>query len=266
MEIEGKRIVITGAASGIGKALLYDFANQKTNILAVDKDGQRLAEHAGRLKSQGGKIECLVGDLSQTVVVDDIFILAEKKMGGIDIYIANAGRPYYEKTDQADWKHIADIFEVNVVSVFYSFMKMRHFAQGHDFRFVMVSSAMAHMAMPGYALYSSTKAALLRFAEAARLELEKPHQLMMVYPIATRTRFFEAASNDTPLPWPSQSAEDVAKAVIRGIRRDKKAVYPSHIFSLILFLDRVQPVIRNLYQRYYLKDLRKIKSPNKENY
>ncbi len=255
MRIEGKRVILTGAASGIGRALLKELAPQAGQILAADINGALLEESIERLQPGRAAIHDFQGDLANQKVVDWLFEQAVARMGGADIFIANAGRPYYERMGKPDWEHIAGVFQLNVVSSLYAYQKMAELAGEADYRFVLVSSAMAHMAMPGYALYSATKAALHRFAEAARLELARPEQLMVVYPIATRTRFFEAASASTPVPWPSQSAEQVACRIMQGIRRDRQSVYPSRIFAAILFLDRFQPFIRTLYQRYYLKDL-----------
>jgi len=255
MRIEGKRVILTGAASGIGRALLGELAVCAGQILAADINGALLEESIERLQSCQAVMHAFQGDLADQTVADRLFEQAAERMGGADIFIANAGRPYYEPTRTPDWGHIADIFTLNAVSSLYAYQKMVVLADEADYRFVLVSSAMAHMAMPGYALYSATKAALHRFAEAARLELERPERLMVVYPIATRTRFFEAASSSTPVPWPSQSAEQVARKIIDGIRRDRQSVYPSWMFALILFLDRFQPFIRKVYQRYYLKDL-----------
>jgi uncharacterized protein len=255
MKIEGKRIILTGAASGIGRALLQQLANYPTQIVVVDIDQPMLAEAVGLASQRQAIIHAYPGDLARQETVDEVFEEARVKMDGADIFIANAGRPYYEQVGEANWGHIADIFHLNVISALYAYQKLKSQAAGSDFRFVLLSSAMAHIAMPGYALYSATKAALHRFAEAARMELARPEQLMVVYPIATRTRFFQAASAATPLPWPSQNAEQVADRIVRGIRRDRRVVYPSATFAVILFLDRFQPLIRRLYQRYYLADL-----------
>jgi len=77
---------------------------------------------------------------------------------------------------------------------------------------------MSFLSVPGYALYASTKAALRGFATAYRHELGPGQRLHLVYPIATRTAFFAAAGDDTPVPWPSQAPEVVARAIVRGSR------------------------------------------------
>lgn len=257
MHLSQKRIVLTGAASGIGLALLNELAKLEVQLLAADLDQQGLQEALISLGKKGARIKVFTGDLSLPANVDSLFTTAIREMGGIDLFIANAGFPYYEVLQQPDWEHIQKIFQMNVFSAIYSFEKMMALNRGRDFKMVMTASAMGVMAMPGYALYSATKAALHRFAEGVRLELHSPRQLMLVYPIATRTGFFKRASHSTPIPWPAQSPQEVARAILNGIRRDRLSVNPSLLFSLIIFLDRFQPFIRWAYQKYYARILNK---------
>ena len=180
--------------------------------------------------------------------IDALFAFALEKMGGVDIFIANAGFAYYEKIGAPDWDHIERIYRLNVFSPIYTLQKMRALNPSNPYCVVMTASAMAKWALPGYALYSSTKAAIDSFADAYRFELEANGRLMLVYPIATRTNFFKAASNTTPVPWPTQSAETVAHAIIKGIERDKNAVYPSALFHNVWRLGHILPGLKGLYQ------------------
>jgi len=170
-------------------------------------------------------------------------------MGGVDLFIANAGFAYYEKLEQPDWQHIQRIFEVNVFSPIYALQKMRALNPNQSFKVVVTASAMSHLGVPGYALYSATKASLHRFAETYRFELEDPRSLALVYPIATRTAFF----GSSPRAWPSQSAEQVARAMIRGIQRDQLEIYPSAVFRLFMYL----PFLHRLEQTIEARRLRK---------
>ena len=115
---------------------------------------------------------------------------------------------------------------------------------------------MAEWEVPGYSVYGSTKAAIHRFAEGYRFDDPGKH-LMVVYPIATRTKFFETAGKRIPVAFPVQSAESVARKVIRGIRDDKRKVYPSVLFRSILVINRLLPFIKPVYQAI---ELRKFKS------
>jgi uncharacterized protein len=141
------------------------------------------------------------------------------------------------------------LFGVNVISPLYAAVRMEQINAGRKHRTVIMASAMGQLAIPGYALYSGSKAALHRFAEAYRFELTEPASLTMVYPIGTRTRFFDAGGHKpAPLPWPTQSPEQVARAVVRGIERDQKDIYPSGLFRTVLVADRFLPFVRRIEQ------------------
>jgi uncharacterized protein len=241
VNIHKSRIVLTGAASGIGKALLAQLATYEAQILAVDINAVDLPPAKATLYAH-------TADLTRPEEIDTLFQVAQEKMGGIDIFIANAGFAYYEKIDSPDWERIQRIYQLNVFSPIYTLQKMRAINPTNPYCVVMTASAMAKWALPGYALYSSTKAALDSFADAFRYELEPNGRLMLVYPIATRTNFFKAANNNTPVPWPTQPPEAVASAVISGIERNKNAVFPSALFLNIWRLGHIIPGLKGFYQ------------------
>lgn len=234
MQLDEKNIILTGAASGIGRALLNLLAQFRAQIIAVDKDSAGL-KNLPEGKAKITPHEC---DLSQPQAIDLLFKQAIQKLGPIDLFIANAGFAYYEKIETADWAHIEQIYRVNVFSPLYALEKMRVLNDGRPHKVVITASAMSFIGLPGYALYSSTKAALHRFAEAYRYEMDNPASLMLVYPIGTRTSFFHAASQLHPAPqtWPTQSPEQVARAILQGIQRDSRSVFPFGAFRFLLAL------------------------------
>jgi short-subunit dehydrogenase len=242
MNIQGKRIVLTGAASGIGLALLEKLARIPCRILAVDLNAEALHSACDRLAGQAAGIIPMACDLSSQENLDRLFEQARTALGGIDLFLANAGFAYYEIIERPDWDHLEKIYRVNVFNPLYTIEKMQALYGDIAFKVVVTASAMAQIAVPGYAIYSSTKAALDRFADGYRWQMKDPRKLMLVYPIATRTAFFHAAGKGVPTPWPSQTPEEVAQAILGGIRRDRQVVYPSTIYRVILFFKRFLPM------------------------
>ncbi len=247
MNLDGKRIVITGAASGIGLATLKQLARRNLQIIAVDINEFALNNVCQSLTNSPAEITPFATDLTDNANIDALFEFVLEKLGSVDIFIANAGFAYYEKIEQADWQHIERIYQLNVFSPLYAALKMKEVCGKRPYRMVMTASAMGLLAIPGYAIYGSTKAALDRFAEAYRYELENPAALTLIYPIGTRTSFFDAAS--APRPWPNQTADEVANAIIRGIERGQKSIYPSRFFRMFITLDRMFPFLRRIEQR-----------------
>jgi uncharacterized protein len=248
MKIDQNRIVLTGAGSGIGRALLQQLAGYPAQVLAVDIDADTLSTAINNQVSPRAAITTYVCDLAQPDNVDGVFEAAFKLMGGIDLFIANAGFAYYERLETPDWTHLARIFQLNVFSTIYAAEKMRALNVNRPFKVVITASAMAYLALPGYAIYGAAKAALHHFAEGYRFELADPSALTLVYPIATRTNFFNFAGSNVPLPWPNQPPEVVAQAIIHGIERDRASIYPSRLFQIYLALRSLLPFLSRLIQ------------------
>lgn len=241
-------MVLTGAASGIGRALLELLSVLPLEIVAADRDEARLLGVCAALNNSRAKIIPVTADVSSQIGNDALFARALLEFGGVDIFIANAGFAYFETITQPDWQRLELIYRVNTFAPIYALERMAVLNSGKAFKVVWMASAMAHIGLPKYAAYSSSKGALHRFADAYRWQMPDPRSLMLVYPIATRTRFFAASSDATPVPTPSQTPEEVARAVLHGIATDKLEVYPSLLFQVGFWLTLLFPSLRRFVQ------------------
>jgi len=200
-----------------------------------------------------------VCDLSQQSENDRLFEFAIAQFQTIDIFIANAGFAYYEVIAEPDWKRIEKIFQVNLFAPIYAFQKMKALNICREYLVMMTSSAMAKLAIPGYALYGATKSALDRFEDAYRFENQDLGHLSLVYPIATKTNFFhhsvDASRKNIVIPFPAQTPEDVAKAMIKGILTNKTHIYPSTLFQIGRFFQKLFEILAMPYQYFYARKL-----------
>ena len=252
MKITHKNIILTGAASGIGKALLNELLDfEGIKVIAVDLNV---------IEDSSDKIIPFICDLSQQSEVDRLFEFALMQFQAVDIFIANAGFAYYEVIEKPDWQRIEKIFQVNVFSPIYAFQKMKELNFGREYSVLITSSAMAKLAIPGYALYGATKAALDRFEDAYRFENQDFGHLSLVYPIATKTNFFNRYANfsgrEVSVPFPASSPEEVAKAIIKGILNNKTHIYPSRLFQISRFFQKLFEVMAFPYQYFYAQKLK----------
>jgi uncharacterized protein len=238
MDLKDKRCIVTGASSGIGLALLEKLAAMGAAVLAVDIAPVPVKGITG--------VKTFSADLSGNQGVDALFEEAAKELGEIDIFIANAGFAYCERTDTPDWDHIKWIFELNTVSPIYSLQKLRAVKGNKPFYFIATASAMSFMPLPGYALYGATKAALRIFNLTAAYELSPGQRIATIYPVATRTNFFNRASTEY-VPWPNQDARKVACAIIKGIEGNKTDIFPFPLFKLVNAVFTVLPLAKRLY-------------------
>jgi len=226
MAISGKRVVITGASSGIGLHILRNLLEEECKVVAASRRIENIPFSHEQLFLK----RCDVSDPNQ---VDQLFSFACETLGNIDIFIANAGFAYYEQYQSGDWEHIKHIIDTNVSSICYSAGKMIELSGDVPFSFVCTASAMSYISLPGYALYCATKAAVNGFLESLRLELKEGQLIQAAYPVATETEFFSTAGSRHK-PWPVQKADKVARSIIKGIDRGSVRIYTSKLFQVAL--------------------------------
>ena len=251
--IEHKNIVVTGASSGIGKAILEELLKGEGNrILAV-------ARRADKLTGYGENVIPFSCDLSTQAGVDALFGRAEELFDKIDLYFCNAGAPYYEQFDYEDWQRIQDLFNLNTVAHIYTYSKYLHHLNGREGRLVYTISAMGEMALPGYALYAATKFAMKGFQQAVRDEAPKNLQLTCVYPVSTKTNFFNVGTGGRKLkpPFPVQAPEGVARAVVEGVEKLKKHIYPCPVYRPSQLLMKAVPPVKAAYVQAQKAKLRR---------
>jgi uncharacterized protein len=242
MSIRNKYIVVTGAASGIGKELVAQLSALENHILAVDIDLEKLQE----LKNIYPEIEFLCLDLTHIDNLTEIFSWIHENWKKIDLFFANAGYAKY-----SSWKDLtADEFEklirINTLIPIETAKLLAKTQPDYSFRLVITASAMSFWHVPGYAAYAASKAALHQFAETIWSE-GNVDWLTLVYPIATKTQFFEKAGNSIPKAFPVQSVESVVKIMISGVAKGMSRIFPSRTFRIIQLVNRILPVFKPTY-------------------
>lgn len=252
--IDNKSIVLTGASSGIGFEALKLLAQGKGNrILAV-------ARHVDNIKYFADNVTAFACDISTKEGVDRVFAKAEELFGKIDLFYANAGFPYYEEFNYEDWDRVDAMFRTNTISPIYTYAKYIRHLDGRPGILAYTVSAIGEMAMPGYAIYSSSKFALNGFQQAIRLEKPGNLQITCLYPIATDTNFFKVANAvEFEKPFPVQKPSHVAKKMIEGIEQGKEKVSPSGLFGFAKVLMGVAPPVRTVYWKMETAKLERFK-------
>lgn len=247
MLFQHQHIVITGAASGIGHALVMELSQHNCQVLAIDKDGNGLQQLALEMESSKMQLQILTLDLANPDQIQALVPLALEKLGHIDLFFANAGIALYGSFGSQDFKARQSQIMVNLVAPLEGLCQLLHVANGHPFSYVITASAMAKIGMPNYAMYAATKSALDRFADCFRFEQNPGCHLMLVYPIATRTDFFNGQDLNK-IPWPTQSPQKVAQSILKGLMQKKKSVYPSLLFRGMISLQLINQWLMYPYQ------------------
>ena len=162
MDVKNKRAVVTGAASGIGKALCEAFHQSEVqSIVAVDMNLEGAQETADSVN--GIAIQANVGNEADII---NVIQKADEHVGGIDIFCSNAGIggvPGFFEVEASDWQNIWDVnVQSHIFAAKHVLPQMLERGEGY---LVNTSSAAGLLTQLGAAGYSVTKAAAVSFAE-----------------------------------------------------------------------------------------------------
>ncbi|MCD8160299.1 MAG: glucose 1-dehydrogenase [Clostridiales bacterium] len=163
MKLEGKSIVVTGASSGIGKAIVELFAQEGANVIAVARRKERLEALAAAAEGYPGKVVPCPGDVSKEEDVNAAIDKAVAEFGRLDILVNNAGimddmGPIGDVTNEK----MEQIFAVNVYGPMYAMRKAVQvfLAQGNGGNIINVTSLGGLRTCAG-AIYCASKAAMI---------------------------------------------------------------------------------------------------------
>ncbi|BFV58288.1 2,3-dihydro-2,3-dihydroxybenzoate dehydrogenase [Kitasatospora sp. CMC57] len=234
--MENRVALVTGAAGGIGGAVVRALSDRGVTVALVDRDGDRLEELAKELRNAGGRAEAFPADVTDSSEVEAVVEAVEQQLGGIDYLVNGAGvlrlGAAKDLTDQ-DW---SATFAVNTTGVFFISRAVvnRMVAGGRRGAIVTVASNAAGTARVDMSAYAASKAAATMFTKCLGLEVSK---------FGIRCNVVAPGSTDTPMLsalWEDESAaqasiDGVASAYRVGIPLGRIA-QPSHIADAVLFL------------------------------
>jgi len=234
---EGVKVIITGASSGIGKALAVHLASNYRAKLVLNARSEKLLESTVKLvEAAGGCAIGVAGDIADERLSKQLTDTCLEKFEGVDILVNNAGLAKPGKIDELtpdDWKYV---FGVNFFGALYATYAVlpQFFAQGHG-KIVNVSSVAGKVSFPGSVCYAASKFAMTGMSEGMGAELAtKNIDVITVCPGWVRTEFFEknnvgqrknpttiAEKNDIEgwlmRHWLSISSEECAQEVVAAL-------------------------------------------------
>lgn len=167
MKLQNKSIVVTGASSGMGKAIVERFAREGANIIAVARRKERLEDLVASLRDAPGKVIPFAGDVSVERDMESAIELAVKEFGRLDVLVNNAG-VMDDMSPIGDVKNekIEQVFRVNVYGPMYTMRKAVQvfLNQGEGGNIINVASLGAMRTVAG-AVYNASKAALVSLSK-----------------------------------------------------------------------------------------------------
>ncbi len=236
-----KRVLITGASSGIGRALAVEFGRRGHAVALAARRADALAETA-RLATEAGAPEAitLATDLSHAEKAQALWHDANAQMGPIDIVIANAGvgRNYrVHKLSYDDFEFLTRVnYTATVALMLEAAPAMVERGQG---QLVGISSIAGFRGLPAASAYCGSKAALTHFLESARIDLRnKGVPVTVVSPGFVKTPMVDDHKGPLPFLVPVEKA---ARIVVKGILKKKRHIQFPWQLVLIARLGRMLP-------------------------
>jgi len=255
--IQGTRVIVTGASSGIGRALATELATGDAKLLITARRQTLLDELATSLRAQGSIVELVAGDLTDPEVRESIIRHAIEQFGGIDILVNNAGVGALGRFMNADPTRLRRIMEIN----FFAPAELTRAAlsvlrKGTNPMVVNVGSILGHRALPRMSEYCASKFALTGFSEALRGEcVPMGIDLLLVSPGTTHSEFQQQMlERQGEIPWPMPqgvTAEVVAQRIVRAMRRGRPHIIPDLRGWLLHTANRAAPTLLDRWLTRY---------------
>ena len=224
MTFKDKVVVVTGAASGIGRATAQKFAEEGARVVVADVDATRGEESAAAIRSQGGRADFMPIDMTNTASIDAFGAAVQAKFGAVDVLVNGAGwgrtAPFWEGTPDF-WDKLVALNFVGPMQL--TKVLLPAMIERSSGRIVNVSSDAGRVGSLGETVYSGAKGGLIAFTKSLAREVSR-YQINVncVCPGPTDTPLMAAV--------PEKVQEGLKKAI--PFRRLAK---PSEIADAIVF-------------------------------
>ena len=219
MDLHDRSIILTGAGTGIGRALALQLAEQAPRLTLVGRRAEPLEEVAAQVRERGGQAFVLPSDLTAPGAPAAVAAATHQQFGGIDVLINNAGNVRAGRLEAIEESEVLAQIALNLAAPVLLTRAALPALRGSGSGLVVnISSGIALIGMPFYATYAATKAGIAHFGEALRRELHgEGVQVLNVYPSATSTPMMASSQAGPEHGFDFESAENVATATIAGI-------------------------------------------------
>jgi short-subunit dehydrogenase len=246
-DLQGKRLLVTGASEGIGRAIAKEAVKRGCRVLAVARKQPDLDALADEVRGEGKALEVLSADITKP---DDHVRMAEAmttRFGGVDVLVNNAGIGATGQFLDSDPDTLRRIFETNyfgtveLIRLFIPLLK-----QGDRPAIVNISSVLGRRGWPGRSLYSASKFAMAGFSDALRAELDRfGVSVIVINPGLTQTNFsknlLERKARVQLDHLRGMTAETVAEKTLDQLEADCDELTLTRQGRLLVFANRLLP-------------------------
>lgn len=195
--IKGKVVAITGASSGMGKAIAIELAKNGAKVILGARRTEQLLQLVEDIKSTGGEAACITTDVKNKADLDRLVHKAVDQYGKLDVMVNNAGISQLSRIDDLDLEGWEEMIDINLKGVLYGMaaaipvFKMQE--AGH---IVNIISTAGLKITPMMGIYAGTKNAIRTIAEAFRQESDGKIRITGISPGFVKTDFAGSIKNE----------------------------------------------------------------------
>lgn len=249
-EIRGKWALVTGAASGIGRAIALRLAREGAHLFLVDIDEPGLVRVADDARESGVQVVIRRCDVSEPREVSAAVAEVLSRCGGVDVLVNNAGITYYGRTEHMSAEHWDGLMRVNLLShIQFTRELLPSLLERREAHVLNVCSVLGLIGMPKVTAYCTSKFGMVGFSESLRHEFGRQGLgVTALCPGFVSTNLFtnaplaeSAEKHKLPPQIICTTAVRVANAAIKAIYRNRRLVVVEPFARLMYATKRFTP-------------------------
>jgi short-subunit dehydrogenase len=259
--ISGKVVLITGATSGIGKALAHEYGRLEASLVLCARREERLQAVVEEIAARGGQALPVVCDVTRDGDLERAVAQAQESFGRIDVVIANAGFGVGGNIDKLTLDDYRRQLETNVFGVLRTVLATRQALLESKGCLAIMGSVAGYLAMPGVSAYAMSKFCIHGLAGSLWHELTpRGVGVCLIAPGYVESEIrrvdnqgrFRPEYRDTVPSWLCMPAATAARKIIRAIRKQRREVVITGHGKLLVVLQRFLPSLLALLFRRFL--------------
>ncbi len=258
-ELRGRRVLITGASSGIGRCLAEQAAAAGMRVIAAARSADTLEELAGTLKARNADIVAVPGDVTAAADRARMLQAAEDQFGGLDVLLNNAGIGSQGPFGDSSEAILRQVMEVNLFAPAELIrLALPLLRRGQQPAIVNVTSMCGRLGVPMWAEYSASKFALVGLSEALRSELVLAGiDVLTIVPGLTRTNLDRNLLHADPRMYADfdkgMPPEKVAVEILKALRKNRRETVLGFEARWILRVNRLWPWLVDHFARRLIR-------------
>ncbi len=253
MNLNGKRILLTGAAGGIGQPLALALSNRGAKLALVDRDQARIAALCEQINQSGGTAIAIISDFQATETVpypaQSVVNEAMENLGAVDILINSAGILDFTLFEEQSVERIAQMMHINAtVPIQLTRALLPSLLARNGGQIVNIGSIFGSIGFPHYATYSASKFAVHGFSQALCRELVDSNIVVTyVAPRAVKTPMNDQAASMLEATKTAMDEPKIVVAeIIKAIEAEKHEHYIGQPESFFAWLNGFLPSAVNV--------------------